>query len=309
MSLKDDAHGKWAEILSAHDIDEKILSGKHTSCPFCPSGKKSNQVRFRFTDYYGDGNWICSYCGTGNGLELLIRLKKMTFEEAIKSVAEHLKRGLPALGKPKHPRLENMLEQLWEFGSGLIKTTEGDPVDLYLKSRALNLQPDYLRLHPSHTLWDDGQKIGDMPVMVALFQNHEGTPMGYHRTYLPGNGKRIRKVMGRGLSGSAIRLSPIQPVIGLAEGIETALSVTALTGIPCWAAYSKDNMRSFVPPEGVEKVKIFADTDESFAGQLAAVKAAHELHSRGVNVELQPFLASGDYNDKLMARRKYASVA
>jgi putative DNA primase/helicase len=53
------------------------------------------------------------------------------------------------------------------------------------------------------------------------------------------SGEKSRKMMpGSVPKGSAVRLTPVVPggTLGIAEGIETALSVSILFNMPCWAA-------------------------------------------------------------------------
>ena len=82
----------------------------------------------------------------------------------------------------------------------------------------------------------------------------------------------------------------------MAEGIETALAVTEMTGIPCWATVTAGLMAEFVPPPGIKRVTIFADKDSpskfhpSGHGQEAAKALAERLWKCGIQagVELPP---------------------
>ena len=70
--------------------------------------------------------------------------------------------------------------------------------------------------------------------------------------------------------GPTIRLAPAAPTMGIAEGIETALSATKLFGVPVWSVMSDYGMATFEPPPEVQHLIIFADHDEHGAGQRAA---------------------------------------
>src|ERR1700760_2034451 len=48
--------------------------------------------------------------------------------------------------------------------------------------------------------------------------------------------------------GAAIRLAPAGDALGIAEGIETALSASALFGVPCWAAVNAGMLALWRPP-------------------------------------------------------------
>ena len=114
-----------------------------------------------------------------------------------------------------------------------------------------------------------------------------------------------RKAMRAAIpAGSAVRLGDGDHV-GLAEGIETALSATMLTGVPTWATINSTLMAKWEPPEHVQKVTVFGDTDPKFGGQAAAYALAHRLsclpkRSIAVDVKLPDF---GDWNDILLAER------
>ncbi len=87
--------------------------------------------------------------------------------------------------------------------------------------------------------------------------------------------------------------------LGLAEGVETALSATQLFEIPVWAALGSRLDRIDVPDNVIE-VQVFSDNGEP--GHEAAEKAAEKFTSQGRRVVLrfppEPF---GDWNDALQA--------
>ena len=112
---------------------------------------------------------------------------------------------------------------------------------------------------------------------------------------------------GRIQKGSAVRLSPLgtaDDVLGVAEGIETALSASALFGIPVWAVLNTSMMRTFQPPAGIREVAIFADNDASFAGQNAAYALGAALKPNGFDVTIHvPEISGQDWNDVLRSQR------
>ena len=63
----------------------------------------------------------------------------------------------------------------------------------------------------------------------------------------------------------------------MAEGVETALAVEALYGLPCWATANANQLEKFMPPEGVKSISIFGDNDSSYTGQKAAYVLANRL--------------------------------
>jgi putative DNA primase/helicase len=99
------------------------------------------------------------------------------------------------------------------------------------------------------------------------------------------------------LSYEGDELSSINPkVLGVAEGIETALSVRTLFGVRCWSLINSVMMAKWSPPDDVEKVIIFGDNDRNFAGQAAAYKLANRLSGK-VAVEVKIPHQVGDWND------------
>lgn len=296
MSLRYATQGKWVSILQRLGVPSTVLSGKHQKCPVCKQGKDC----FRFTDKDQQGKYICERCGSGNGYDLVQAFNQCDFPQALRLVS-----GVAdgALIMPSREVSSDWLKtQIAEVGRGLQPVTEGDPVHTYLASRCLTPN-EFLRYHPNLKLFTDRKLVGEFPAMVAVLQRPDGRRVGYHRTFLLPEGKE-RRVLGKS-KGTVIPLCEAGEVLGIAEGIESALSVTELLGVPCWAAYCANNLKSFNPPENVKRVRVFADTDQHFAGQLAAVELCHNLTQQGIQAELQPFLSKGDWNDKLQMMRRY----
>ena len=92
--LMEAAQGRWVEILSSiGGVSASVLTDKHQPCPSCGEGRD----RFRFDDIDGNGTWYCNQCGgkdaaggAGNGMDLLMRMKKWSFKAAANAVEHHL---------------------------------------------------------------------------------------------------------------------------------------------------------------------------------------------------------------------------
>ena len=173
--------------------------------------------------------------------------------------------------------------------------TIGDPVWTYLKGRGIELPgyPEDLRTHPALDYWeqdDAGRPIrtGNFPCMLALIRNPEGRPVGIHRKWVAPDGsgkapvqnpKKVSKV--HDLTGGAVRLfPPREGLLSVSEGVEDALSVMVLWGIPCWACLGTSGLKGFEPPTGIKELIVFADRDENGAGQTAAIKLAQKLKKK-----------------------------
>lgn len=180
-------------------------------------------------------------------------------------------------------------------------TADRTPVETYLHERAITPPiPPCLRYHANLKHWDTGLFF---PAMVAGVQDGDGKFTAIHRTYLlpDGRGKaevlKPKKLLGSPADG-AIRLAPAEKALGLAEGIETALSALQLFEIPVWAALSCSRFASVAIPDEVIEVQIFADNGAP--GIEAAAKARDTFTAAGKRVAIRrPPEAFGDWNDAL----------
>lgn len=164
-------------------------------------------------------------------------------------------------------------------------------VDAYLASRGLHLpddvrQADALRFHPACPFrLDDGSTVR-LPAMVALMVNIvTNKPTGIHRTALKpdGSGKaempdgtNPKKMLGRA-KGAMVKLTDDSNVtngLGIAEGIEDALTVICAGWRPVWAALSAGGIANFPVLPGVECLTIFGDADPT------GLAAAQECQAR-----------------------------
>jgi putative DNA primase/helicase len=303
-SYRDLARGRWRGVLAELGIGAKFLEGKNCPCPIC-GGKD----RFRFADYNGDGVWICNHCGTHQPIELLKQFHGWDFKEAVQRI-EAIVSNVPVT-KPKAKRTEqderDAMNAVWRESKPI---TPDDPVGRWLTLRCgVTTYPPCLRYLASARYQDDGA-VSWHPAMLAKVVDAKGQPLSVHRTFLARDGAKAdvpkpRKVMSGSLPrGLAIRLAQPSETLGIAEGIETALSATALFDMPCWSAMTAGFLETWAPPEGVKRVVIFADSDESYAGQKAAYVLASRLattHEVDVRV---PARMPADWNDVHQAMRQ-----
>lgn len=169
----------------------------------------------------------------------------------------------------------------------------GDPVTLYLKRRGLGgvwPLPAALRLHRALPYWHEGQKLGTFPAMVAPVTSPDGRLLALHRTYLTRDGRKadlptVRKVTSASgpLAGASIALyAPSRArVLGIAEGIETALGAWCASSVPTVAAYCAPSLAAWQWPPGLQRLVIFADHDK------AGRESADTLLARAVRAGLQ----------------------
>lgn len=291
-NVNDLARGRWRQVLVQLGIPERYLSGNHTECPL---ERGAGRDRFRFTNHNHDGTFYCSVCGPGTPIELLARYHGWTYKQAIREVRNQLQgAAMPdreAMDREREERRQANCQRITQFWGECSQSR--DNVVAYLQSRGLSVEPpECLREHPRAPLYDKGGNVlGHYPAMVAPFHDRNGRGASLHRTYIPTDDNPLppnesrKKVMPpcRPLKGGAIRLFDLDGLdrIAVAEGIETALAVYELWGVPCWALYSADNLEAWYPPEGIVGVSIFADNDKSCTGQRAAYKLAWRLYQKG----------------------------
>ena len=291
-TVRDAANGKWLSIFDSLGI-EISKEGRHSPCPIEGAGVD----RFLCDNKDGTGSFYCNNCGAGDGISLVRQCLDLSFPDTLKKIASIV--GIPDEQKPKEDYdPKPALNKLWKSSTPL---RGGDPVSKYLHSRGIMLTPENVRYAPE--CWESDTKK-KLPAMVARFVQSDGKPCTLHRTYLNGTGKAdvpSPKKLMKGtsyLAGGAIRLFPILDVVGIAEGIETAISATQLTDIPCWSVVSSTLMKSWQPPEGIKKIVIFADNDANFCGQQAAYTLANRLYSNDLIVNVE-FSIHKDWNDDL----------
>ncbi|TAF75887.1 MAG: hypothetical protein EAZ52_05315 [Alphaproteobacteria bacterium] len=180
---------------------------------------------------------------------------------------------------------------------------DDNPVMRYLKHRALDgvIIPEDIRYHPAMLHPATKKKH---PCMVALYRDAQGNPCAIHRTYLTPQGEKIQgeginpKLMLGSSRGCALRLAPIAPTIGLTEGIENALSVMKMTGVPCWAVGSASGLGNVQLPELIREVLIFRDNDS--AGINASEQARSRFLQQGCMVRIIAPQGYKDFNERLM---------
>jgi len=181
----------------------------------------------------------------------------------------------------------------------------GDPVSLYLRNRGLSVMSNKLRYHPACYEPETHTK---MPTMLATFTLPDSTAITMHRTFLTFHGNKAdisspKKILPplQKMSGGAIRLfEPIDGVIAVAEGIETALAVYEQTKIATWSVVSSAMMESFEPPAGIKHVFIFGDNDLNYCGAKSAYILANKLVIKNkISAEVLLPKETGDFLDKL----------
>jgi len=296
-------------VLVLLGVPEERLVNQHGPCPIC-GGKD----RFRFDNRKGHGDFYCNGCRPGDGFQLLMRLHRWKFSDAMKRVMEVAGlRDREPVPIPQPVQSEPEIARPTERVKAILREScaieDCAPVVAYLRSRYLWPLPirHTLRAHPSVEYWHQGHSIGRYPALVAAVKDVHGDLVTAHVTYIEGgqklSGFEPRKLLSplTGRVGPAVQLMAPGKVLGIAEGIETALSAHNLQQLPVWAALNTSLLAKFEPPAGVEKLVIYADRD--VGGMDAATKLMERLQGR-VNMEVRAPTNAKDWNDVLRAQRE-----
>ena len=307
----------WPVILAQLGIPEGSLKPKKAGpCPAC-----GGRDRFTFDNRKLRGDFICRGCGAGDGFALLQRVHGWTFPEARRQVMRAA--GLDGRDEPmprqtapiapdaaieSRPTVATPPSRVRTLTRSTCVVADCPDAVAYLDSRGLwPLPPNCaMRAHVAVDYWNGGERVGKFAGLVAEVRDHAGALVTAHVTYLRDghklDGHEPRKILSplTGREGCAVRLMPAGELLGVAEGLETALSAAALDGIPVWAALNTALLGKFEPPPGVGTLRIYADRDEP--GLLAAAHLMERLQGR-VRVELKaPPVPAKDFNDVLMGR-------
>jgi Toprim domain len=262
-------------------------------CPNCAYGKATLQMKVR-----NQGIAIsCAACGEVAGIAAIA--------------------GIPSdilvAPEPAALKIARALE-LW----GKAASAVGTPVESYLRGRNITVPvPTTIRYLARQRNWNDGR---DYAAMISLVEQHpqdgerpDGilVPSGIHLTFLERRtgatqfqkaATESNKLSLGQLRHGGVWLKPIEQICGdiaVAEGIETALSVMQITGLPTVATLSAAGMRTFRWPPQIRRLWIAADNDE------AGIQAAKALLARALRSGLQadikiPRGGHNDFNDFIM---------
>lgn len=294
--ISDAAMGHWRSLLPKLGVDSRFLVNRHGPCPICRDGID----RFRWDDPKGGGGYICNQCGAGDGFDLAVKVTGRPFKDLAREVEKILNIDTD-YKKPERDdeqyRQKLAMRAVW--GESL-PVSEDCPVGRYLSKRIGRQWPsEEIRYHKG--IWVRGEVF---PAMLSKIRDSEGKAVNIHITMLTEAGDKAplsvakRFMPGKLPDGSAIHLSPAAAVMGVAEGIETAMSASILSGIPVWSCFAAGSLAKWWPPEAAEKVVIFGDNDGTYTGQAAAYALANRLvvrHKLTVDVQFPDY--GKDMND------------
>jgi len=300
LTLADRCTGRWKSILPALGIHPSFLTGKNGPCPIC-----GGRDRWRFIDHDGSGDWWCNTCDPqhGSGTQLVMAFLKIDFKraaEAVEAVLGETRYKPPE--KPKPWKQRDLMRSAWRSARPL---SEDGPEGIYFRSRRLEFPPLKVLKFSEDVRYDETRRH---PAILAAVVDRAGDPVNIHRMFITMEGLKTelrpaRKLMwGKAPAGAAIRLFPlVDAMLGVAEGVETALAAAQIFQIPVWALICANGMAEFIPPKEISHLVIFGDNDASYTGQAAAYTLARRAVCDlkiSAHVEL-PVRRNTDFNDDL----------
>jgi hypothetical protein len=235
------------------------------------------------------GLWVDHSNGEGGDiLDLIRRETGADFSRAVKiateliggGTVERMRTAAPVETEDEQEKRDRDRRFIAQTLAGSVPI-EGTPATAYLRWRgcAMPVCPDVLAFHPK-VRHPSGI---DTPVMVARLTDARdaGRLTGLHMIAMTPTGEgrsdlAPRKWTRGTKQGSVVRLWPDEDVdigLGIAEGIETALSVAADGWCPVWSTLDAGNMAA-LPVLNPLTLTVFADADE------AGMKAADTLVTR-----------------------------
>lgn len=301
MRTVDRAQRRWREILPQLGIESRFLSNKQGPCPLC-----GGKTRFRFDDKDGNGTWICNYCGAGAGLHLAMKVNRWDYATACTLVDQVIGRDQPIPSRPPAAPREGTRARLRI--EGIIRAANDPNIVIeYLLSRGLSITSPVLLGHPACEYWQDKVLIGRYPAVIAPLIGPGGQLQSVHRTYCADVEPRKKTATPvTTINGASIRLFELEDgLLGIAEGIETAIACRELFRCPMWSVLTSPNgIQSFEPPSSINRLIIFSDNDKNYVGQAAAYALAKRVVKK-IDVEVRiPPVPDSDWLDFLNGRTR-----
>lgn len=274
-------------------------------CPFHADRTPS------FTIFKGDSRWHCFGCGaTGDVIDFVRRNQDVGLIEAVRLLDAG---ALPAVARELVDSLSNnpdrdfsdAARRIWQQAA---EVREETPAYRYLVSRSLGGPvPPVLRYARLRCKMHDGENGPRRPALVALVVDVDSNPVGVQRTFLTDEGRKAfekdSKLSLGQVKRGAIRLAPAAGEVCLAEGMETALSLQRMSGVPTWASAGSTMLPAMVLPADIRTVTIGADADP--AGERTAQEAAAVLIEQGRTVHIiRPAPGFDDFNSEHQAEAR-----
>ena len=282
-------------------------------CPFHDEHTPSFTV-------YPDWHYYCFGCGVSGDAITYLRRQGLDFGDAVRQLTGRVEpippQGPHACGNapgtaataPRSVSLSRLAQRLWR------EATSPDLVRHYLDTRRIAQKPlpEALRGHREVWSTEAGER---QPAVLAAITDARGTVTAIQRTWIEDRlvydgatthtkGARSttlsapKKTLGPMGSG-AVKLAAAGAILGLSEGVESALAAAQLFQIPTWATCGGERLGSVELPPIVRHVVIFADAGAAGERQAAKAESIYARRGYGCQVEL-PSAGKGDFAEVLL---------
>jgi putative DNA primase/helicase len=254
MKTVEAAKGHWAMIFEHYGLPP--ITGKNHfkgKCPLCDSIGK-----FRIDNRDGAGTWICT-CGSGDGLKLVTETQGKPFNEVCREIDALIGN---TFRRDKVPETSDASKLRRKVLNNFAKMSplRGTSGAEYLNSRGIyQLPAEAVRLNPKQR--HNGRVYQSI---YSLATDDKGELCYLHQTLLDGakkadigaSAKRQKSLQEDNYldhaRSVAIRMFPVASTLGIAEGIETALSAHQIYKVNTWATMTSGFMKKFRVPAGVK---------------------------------------------------------
>ena len=290
-----------ATIEQARNVDIVQLVGRRVKltrkgrvfwglCPFHKENDPSFKVENERRSYH------CFGCGAdGDAIDWVIATERLSFVDAVLSLTgqhtaaaltpliQHASPPCPAQRDEKDEKAREFAHLIWNNA----RESKGTPVEAYLRARGIR-QPPSAELRYAPAL-DHRPSKRSFPAMIARVSDDRGF-CGIQRTYLAADSPAKTDVSPNKMTlapmyGGAVRLRmPFTETLGIAEGIETALSAAQLYSFAVWATLSANRLGMIEVPKRISNIIIFADAGD--VGRREAFAAADVYERRGLITEV-----------------------
>ncbi|AWK42625.1 MULTISPECIES: primase-helicase zinc-binding domain-containing protein [Photorhabdus] len=306
MRTVEAVRGRWPEIFEYYDLPN--VTGKKHYAGECPACKRKG--KYRCDDKDGTGSWICS-CGAGDGWKLLELTQGKDFKTLAREIdslignSYNYKRGHDKQQQPETQTIR--VKVISKFST--LPPLNDTAAQHYLFNRGI------FELPSGHIRFNTEEKtpFGNKQAIWSIATDDKGAGCYLHRTVLDGEkkadfdgNKRMLKLQEDNYlnfaNSIAIRMFPVSSTLGIAEGIETALSCKQIYGCNTWSTLNAGFLRKFRAPKGVKHLIIFADRDSNGTGLAAAFECGNKNILSNNDVELVSIRwpEAGDFNDMLI---------
>lgn len=305
--LSQATEGKWDVVFDYYGIP--ITKGNtHYKGP-CPLCGKEGKFRL-YKDWIRSGGYVCVCSSSPSGVTLLLSKTGKSY----KDLAVEIYKMLNYDEKEVHREVkqDNGLKEVQDFN--MLPILNNSYAEMYLLNRGIKILPHKaIRFSPACFY----TRTTNYPAMVALATTDSGEVAYKHCTYVLNgqkidrdDAKKMFKVQNVFDNSICIRMFNLGKLsyMGIAEGIETALSAAQMFDLPVWATMNSTYMKKFKAPKGIKDLFIYADNDRNGTGLHAAFECGRNNVLAPNDVERVHIFwprEHGDFNDVLRLKIGY----